>query len=137
VRIASFTRRSGVAACALLLVPVLAASAATAGPTITATGGTPGSATVSTAFKHKLSARVLGAKGNPRVGLLVTFTAPATGPSLTFANGRTTWTHKTGAKGYVRVAVTANATAGTYKVTANLHTGPLPKPATFNLTNTP
>ena len=68
------------AACALLLVPVLAASAATAGPTITATGGTPGSATVSTAFKHKLSARVLGAKGNPRVGLLVTFTAPSNGP---------------------------------------------------------
>jgi hypothetical protein len=136
VRIASLTRRSGAAACAFLLIPVLAASAAT-GPTITATGGTPGSATVSTAFKHKLSARVLGAKGNPRVGLLVTFTAPATGPSLTFANGRTTWTHKTGAKGYVRVAVTANATAGTYKVTANLHTGPLPKPATFNMTNTP
>jgi hypothetical protein len=136
VRIASLTRRSGAAACALLLIPVLAASAAT-GPTITATGGSPGSATVSTAFKHKLSARVLGAKGNPRVGLLVTFTAPATGPGLTFANGRTTWTHKTGAKGYVRVAVTANATAGTYTVKANLHTGPLPKPATFNMTNTP
>jgi hypothetical protein len=136
VRIASLTRRSGAAACALLLIPVLAASAAT-GPTITATGGTPGSATVSTVFKHKLSARVLGAKGNPRVGLLVTFTAPAAGPSLTFANGRTTWTHKTGAKGYVRVAVTANATAGTYKVTANLHPGPLPTPATFNMTNTP
>jgi hypothetical protein len=136
VRIASLTRRSGAAACALLLIPVLAASAAT-GPTISATGGTPGSATVSTVFKHKLSARVLGAKGNPRVGLLVTFTAPATGPSLTFANGRTSWTHKTGAKGYVRVAVTANATAGAYKVTANLHPGPLPKPATFSMTNTP
>ena len=68
------------AACALLLIPVLAASAAT-GPTITATGGTPQSATVSTAFAHKLSARVLGAKGNPRVGLLVTFTAPARAPA--------------------------------------------------------
>jgi hypothetical protein len=136
VRIASLTRRSGAAACALLLIPVMAASAA-AGPTISATGGTPQSAPVSTAFAHKLSARVLGAKGNPRIGLLVTFTAPSTGPSLTFANGRTTWTHKTGKKGYVRVAVTANATAGSYKVTANLHTGPLPKPATFALTNTP
>jgi hypothetical protein len=136
MRIASLTRRSAAAACALLLIPVLAASAAT-GPTISATGGTPGSAAVSTAFAHKLSARVLGAMGNPRVGLLVTFTAPSTGPSLTFANGRTTWTHKTGKKGYVRVAVTANATAGAYKVTANLHTGPLPKPATFSMTNTP
>jgi hypothetical protein len=123
-------------ACVALLVPVLAASAAT-GPTITATGGTPQTATVSTAFKHKLSARVLGAKGNPRVGLLVTFTAPSTGAGLTFANGKTTWTHKTGVKGYVRVGVTANATAGTYKVTANLKKGALPKPATFNLTNTP
>lgn len=136
MRIATLTRRGGAVACAFLLIPVLAASAA-AGPTISATGGTPQSAAVSTAFGHKLSARVLGAKGNPRVGLLVTFTAPAAGASLTFANGRTSWTHKTGKKGYVRVAVTANATAGTYKVTANLHTGPLPKPATFNLTNTP
>jgi len=118
------------------LIPVLAASAAT-GPRISATGGTPQSAVVSTAFGHKLSARVVGAKGNPRVGLLVTFTAPSTGASLTFANGRTTWTHKTGKRGYVRVAVTANATPGAYKVTANLHTGPLPKPATFSLTNTP
>ena len=123
-------------ACAALLIPVLAAAAAT-GPTITATGGTPQSAVVSTAFKHKLSARVLGAKGNPRVGLLVTFTAPSTGASVTFANGKTTWTHKTGAKGYVRVAATANATAGSYRVTANLKKSPLRTPATFNLTNTP
>jgi hypothetical protein len=136
MRFASLTRRSGAAACALLLIPVLAASAA-AGPTISATGGTPQSAAISTAFKHKLSARVLGAKGNPRVGLLVTFKAPATGASLTFANGRTTWTHATGKKGYVRVTVTANATAGAYKVTANLKTGALKTPATFNLTNTP
>ena len=136
MKIAAMTRRSGAAACALLLIPVLAASAAT-GPRISATGGTPQSAVVSTAFGHKLSARVVGALGNPRVGLLVTFTAPSTGASLTFANGRTTWTHKTGKKGYVRVAVTANATAGAYKVTANLHTGPLLKPAIFSLTNTP
>jgi hypothetical protein len=125
-----------VAACAFLLIPVLAASAAT-GPTIKATGGTPQSAVISTAFQHKLSARVLGAKGNPRVGLLVTFTAPSTGASVTFPNTRTTWTHKTGKNGYVRVTATANATAGTYKVTANLKTGALKTPATFNLTNTP
>ena len=137
MRLGSLTRRGGAAACAILLIPVLAASAAATGPTISATGGTPQSAAVSTAFKHKLSARVLGAKGNPRQNLLVTFTAPSTGPSLTFANGRTSWTHATGTKGYVRVVVTANGIAGAYKVTANLHTGPLKTPATFNLTNTP
>lgn len=136
MRFASLTRRSGAAACALLLIPVLAASAAT-GPTIKATGGTPQSTVISTAFKHKLSARVLGAKGNPRVGLLVTFTAPSTGAGLTFPNGRTTWSHATGKKGYVRVVATANATTGTYKVTANLKKGALKTPATFNLTNTP
>jgi hypothetical protein len=130
------TRAAGLAACAGLLVPAVAVAAAT-GPTISATGGTPQSAKVGTAFPHKLSARVLGRKGNPRVGLLVTFRAPTTGASLTFANGRTSWTHATGKRGYVRVAVTANQTAGKYTVTANLKKGALPKPATFSLTNTP
>ncbi|HEY3765555.1 MAG TPA: hypothetical protein VGL44_10390 [Gaiellales bacterium] len=131
------TRRGAAAAAAsLLLVPALALAAAT-GPTIKATGGTPQTATISTAFAHKLSARVLGAKGNPRVGLLVTFTAPSTGPSVTFPNGRATWSHATGKKGYVRVVVTANGTAGKIKVTANLKKGALKTPATFNLTSTP
>jgi hypothetical protein len=136
LRLASITRRGAAAAAALALVPAVALAAA-AGPTIKATGGTPQSATVSTAFKHKLSARVLGAKGNPRVGLLVTFTAPSSGASITFPNGRTTWSHATGKKGYVRVLATANGTAGAYKVTANLKKGALKTPATFSLTNTP
>jgi hypothetical protein len=126
-----------VAAVVLALVPAAVALAATTGPRISATGGTPQSAPVSTAFAHKLSARVVGAKGNPRVGLLVTFTAPSSGPSVTFPNGRTTWSHATGKKGYVRVVVTANATTGAYKVTANLKKTPLKTPATFSLTNTP
>ena len=37
----------------------------------------------------------------------------------------------------MRVVATANGTAGTYKVTANLKKGALKTPATFNLTNTP
>jgi len=122
-------------ACAVVLVPVLAASAAT-GPRISATGGTPQSAAVNAAFAHKLSARVVGAKGNPRVGLLVTFRAPASGASLTFANGRTTWTHRTGKHGYVRVAVKANGSTGSYKVVASLHS-PTVRTATSSLTNTP
>jgi len=136
LRLTSITRKGAAAAAAFALIPAVAFAAA-AGPTITATGGTPQSATISTAFAHKLSARVLGAKGNPRVGLLVTFTAPSSGASVTFPNGRTSWSHATGKKGYVRVVVTANGTAGAYKVTANLKKGALKKPATFSLTNTP
>jgi hypothetical protein len=120
----------------VVLSPVLAATAATTGPRILATGGTPQSAAVHSAFAHKLSARVVGAKGNPRVGLLVTFRAPASGASLTFANGRTSWTHRTGKHGYVRVAVTANGTTGAYKVVASLHSTPV-RTASFSLTNTP
>lgn len=135
MRLTAITRKGAAVAAALALVPAVALAAT--GPHITATGGTPQSATVSTAFAHKLSARVLGAKGNPRVGLLVTFTAPGSGASVTFPNGRTSWSHATGKKGYVRVVVTANATAGSYKVTANLKKGALKTPATFRLTNTP
>ena len=120
----------------VVLSPVLAATAATTGPRILATGGTPQSAAVHSAFAHKLSARVVGAKGNPRVGLLVTFRAPASGATLTFANGRTSWTHRTGKHGYVRVAVTANGTTGAYKVVASLHSTPV-RTASFSLTNTP
>jgi hypothetical protein len=120
----------------VVLSPVLAATAATTGPRILATGGTPQSAAVHSAFAHKLTARVVGAKGNPRVGLLVTFRAPASGASLTFANGRTSWTHRTGKHGYVRVAVTANGTTGAYKVVASLHSTPV-RTASFSLTNTP
>jgi hypothetical protein len=136
VRLMSLARRGSAVACAVVLIPPLAASAATTGPRISATGGTPQSAAVNSAFAHKLSARVVGVKGNPRVGLIVTFKAPASGASLTFANGRTTWTHKTGKKGYVRVPVTANGSTGSYKVIASLHSTPV-RTATFSLTNTP
>lgn len=135
MRLTSIARRGGLAACAVVLTPAVIAAAAT-GPRILATGGTPQSAKVNTAFAHKLSARVVGAKGNPRVGLLVTFKAPGSGPSLTFANGRTSWTHRTVKRGYVRVAVKANGTAGSYKVIASLHSTPV-RTATFSLTNTP
>ena len=64
------------------------------------------------------------------------FRAPGSGPSLTFANGRASRTHRTGKHGYVRVAVRANGTAGSYKVVAGLHSTPV-RTATFSLTNTP
>ena len=123
----------GVVAGLALIVPAIAAAAT--GPTIHAIKGTPQTTTVNTAFGHKLVARVVGRKGNPRVGLLVTFKAPTSGASATFPNGKTVWSHKTGKKGYVRVAVTANGTVGSYHVTANLHKPALPTPAVFKLTN--
>ena len=135
MRFTSITRRGGLAACAVVLTSAVIAAGAT-GPRISATGGTPQSAKVNTAFAHKLSARVVGAKGNPRIGLLVTFRAPGSGPSLTFANGRASRTHRTGKHGYVRVAVRANGTAGSYKVVAGLHSTPV-RTATLSLTNTP
>lgn len=135
MRITSFARRGGAVALVAVLTPVLAAGAAT-GPRISATGGTPQSTAVNTAFPHKLSARVVGAKGHPRVGLLVTFRAPTSGPSLKFANGRTSWTHRTGKHGYVRVTATANGIKGSYKVVASLHSTPV-RTAAFSLTNTP
>jgi hypothetical protein len=136
LQLASITRKGAATAAALVLVPAAVALAAT-GPRISATGGTPQSAAVNTAYGHKLSARVVGAKGNPRVGLLVTFTAPSSGAGVTFPNGRTSWSHATGKKGYVRVVVTANGTTGAFRVTANLKKTPLKTPATFRLTNTP
>ena len=58
MRLTSLTRRAGAVACVAVLTPVLAASAAT-GPRILATGGTPQSAAVHSAFARKLSARVV------------------------------------------------------------------------------
>src|ERR1700686_4753612 len=62
----------------------------TSGPpaAIAATSGTPQTATVSTAFANPLVANVTDVDGNPVSGASVTFTAPATAPTGTFANGR-------------------------------------------------
>ena len=100
--------------------------------TISATSGTPQSATVNTAFGAPLVATVT-AGGSPVSGAVVTFTAPATGASGAFAGGANTAT--TNASGVATSAVfTANGTAGAYAVTAAV-TGAA-TPASFSLTNT-
>ncbi len=100
--------------------------------TITATSGTPQSATVSTAFAAPLVATVMNGS-SPASGVLVTFTPPTTGASGTFAGGINTAT--TDALGVATSPVfTANATAGTYAVTAAAP-GVLTS-ASFGLTNT-
>src|SRR6266404_1565152 len=58
--------------------------------TITATAGTPQSATVNTAFAAQLQATVKDSLSNPVSGVTVTFASPGRGASGTFAGGANT-----------------------------------------------
>jgi len=99
---------------------------------ITATAGTPQSATVNTAFSIQFQATVKDSLNNPVSGTTVVFTAPGSGASGTFAGGVTTAT--TNASGLATAAVfTANTTAGAYTVTATV--SGVASPANFSLTN--
>jgi 5-hydroxyisourate hydrolase-like protein (transthyretin family) len=106
-----------------------------AGPaaTITTTAGTPQSATINTAFATQLQATVTDSGNNPVSGVNVTFTAPASGASGTFAGGVKTAT--TNAQGVATAPVfTANTTAGgPYNVAASV--SGVATPANFSLTN--
>ncbi len=100
---------------------------------ITATAGTPQTATVDTAFATALQVTVLTSGGTPQSGASVTFTAPATGASASFA-GAATATVTTDANGIATApTLTADATAGSYSVTAAV--AGVATPATFTLTN--
>ena len=76
-----------------------------AASTIQATGGTPQTTAISTAFATPLQATVKDASGNPVSGAAVTFTAPGTGASATLSAGQAT----TDASGNATVAATANS----------------------------
>jgi YVTN family beta-propeller protein len=100
---------------------------------ITATGGTPQSATVSTAFAAPLAVTVTDATNAPVPGITVSFSAPTTGPGGTFAGGVNTAI--TNANGVATSAVfTANASVGSYMVTATV--AGLGASVSFSLTNT-
>src|SRR5450432_265927 len=120
----------------------------------TSTTGDGQSATVSTDFGTTLTATVLGpivppaTTPSPVVGILVTFTAPSTGASGTFADSLSNVTTAiTDANGVATaVTFTANATAGgPYTVAATvpvIQDGTTPSNDTwlttnFSLTNTP
>ncbi|MGA7559612.1 MAG: hypothetical protein WCF61_14190 [Terriglobales bacterium] len=111
-------------------------SSAPAAPaiSITATAGTPQSATVDTAFKTNLQVTVM--KGtSPVSGAVVTFAAPATGASGTFAGATNTATATTSSSGVAASpAFTANTTAGSYTVMATV--SGVTASANFSLTNT-
>lgn len=99
---------------------------------IVASGGTPQSTTVSTAFATALQALVRDAFNNPVPGVNVTFAAPGAGASGTFAGGPTVLTNASGVA--TASAFTANATSGSYTVTATA--SGVATPANFSLTNT-
>ena len=107
---------SGVGSPAAFLLTNTAGSAAS----ITATSGTPQTATNGTAFAAPLVVTVKDSGSNPVPNVVVTFTAPGSGPSGTFASGVTTAT--TNASGVATSAVfTANTTAGAqYTVAATV-----------------
>ncbi len=99
---------------------------------ITATAGTPQTATTGTAFTTQLQATVKDAGNNLVSGAVVIFAAPASGASGAFAGGVSTAT--TNASGVATAPVfTANGTAGAYTVTAKV--AGVVAPANFSLTN--
>lgn len=99
---------------------------------ITGTGGSPQSAPSGQKFAAPLT--VIVTTGGVRTGgEKVTFAAPASGASGTFANGTATETDVTNDLGVATSsAFRANATAGTYAVTAKVSGA---TPVTFSLTN--
>lgn len=106
-----------------------------AGPAtaITATAGTAQNTPAGTAFPEKLAARVNDAMGNPIKGLAVSWTAPVSGASGTFAAEGAVAT--TDSNGIARSGVfTANTIAGSYAVVASLPMNV--DTATYSLTNT-
>ena len=101
---------------------------------ISATGGTPQSAVINSAYATALQATVKDASSNPLSGVTVTFTAPGSGASGTFV-GSATATAVTNASGIATApAFTANAVAGGFTVTATV--AGVATPANFSLTNT-
>ena len=105
-------------------------------PALSATGGTPQSATVGQSFATSLTVALTDSYGNPVAGVTVTFTAPASGPGGTFG-GTATATVVTDANGFATApAFTANTVTGNYSVTASATTGGGTASTVFSLTNT-
>jgi len=107
---------------------------ASAGASMAATSGSGQSTPINSTFTNPLVATVKDSGGNPISGVAVTFTVPNTGASGGFVGGsNTALTNSAGMA--TSAAFTANATAGTYVVTAKASA--LSTAASFTLTNTP
>ena len=85
-----------------------------AASSIQASGGTPQTTTILTAFPTPLQVTVADAQGNPVNGVTVSFTAPGSGASATLSAPSAT----TDAGGHASITATANVSAGSYTVTA-------------------
>ncbi|HKE48166.1 MAG TPA: DUF3616 domain-containing protein, partial [Rhodanobacteraceae bacterium] len=96
---------------------------------LTVTGGTPQSAVVGHAFAAPLAVHVTDAEGNAVTSANVAFAAPASGASAVLSATNV----GTDANGDASVTATANATVGSYVVTASVDG--IATPATFDLTN--
>jgi len=111
----------------------LTVSAGTAA-SISVAGGSGQNAAMGTAFTSPLQALVKDAGGNVVANAAVTFTAPVSGASGSFANGLATYTTATNASGLASaLTFTANSTGGAYSVTASV--AGVSATASFSLTN--
>jgi len=120
------------------LLTVLACAAGLRGQTpaasIAASAGTPQSAQINTTFATALQAKVLDYSGSPVGGITVTFAAPSSGASGTFASGAASAVVQTNASGVATApAFRANGTVGSYQVTATV--AGVRAPAVFSLSN--
>ena len=107
--------------------------------TISALSGSGQTAPLSTAYASPLRAKVEDAFGNAVSGVQVTFAAPGSGASGTFAATPTVATDSSGIA--TAPTITANTTVGAFTVTATIPSHALPQPVlgasstTFTLTN--
>ena len=101
---------------------------------INATSGTSQGAIVGAPVPAPFSATVTDSSGNGVANQTVTFTAPSSGASGSFAGGSPTNTATTNSSGVATsAAFTANTTSGSYTVTASV--GGVAGSASFSLTN--
>jgi len=101
------------------------------GFTIAVAGGNNQLGFVNTIFPLPLVVLVSSPFGDPVLGGLVTFKAPASGPSATFPNGSTV---RIDSSGLADLTAAANTIAGSYTVTAAAN-GTTGTGLSFNLTN--
>lgn len=101
---------------------------------IAATAGTPQGALINSAFATTFKATVQDSAGNGISGATVTFTAPTSGASGTFAGGSTTASATTDSSGVATSpAFTAGGAGGSYSVMATV--AGVGTAASFSLTN--
>ncbi|HEY0181064.1 MAG TPA: hypothetical protein VGC30_15720 [Dokdonella sp.] len=98
-------------------------------PTVRVDGGAAQSATVGMPFAQALNVQVLDVDGEPAPNVVVSFTAPAAGPSAALSAPSAT----TGVDGTAAVTAIANTVAGRYAVVASA--AGVDVPASFDLTN--